>query len=71
VAPAVSLPTAVWHALLMKPGDRVVVTQGTGSATLVAAHDATLAPSAVRISAARVQTQALGAMFGPVSVKKA
>jgi hypothetical protein len=67
----VSLPTEVWRSLGLHDSDRVVVTQGAGSATLVAAHDPTLASTTVRVCAARNETSDLGPMFGPVAVKKA
>jgi NADH-quinone oxidoreductase subunit G len=71
LAPAVALPTAAWQSLGLRKGDRVVVTQGNGNATLVASHDPTLAPTAVRVSAARNETAELGPMFGPIGVRKA
>ncbi len=71
LAPAAALPTAVWQSLGLRVGDRVVITQGSGSATLVASHDATMAPTAVRVSAARNETAELGSMFGLIGVRKA
>ncbi len=71
LAPSVSLSSEVWISLGMKPGDRVVVTQGSGSATLVAAHDPGLSPTVVRVAAARADTAQLGPMFGAISVRKA
>ncbi len=70
-APAVSLPTTVWTSLGLQAGARVLVTQGAASATLVAAHDPTLAPQAVRVAAGRPDTASLGAMFGAINVRKA
>ncbi len=71
LTPSVSLSSEVWISLGMQPGDRVVVTQGSGAATLVAAHDPGLAPTVVRVAAARVDTAQLGPMFGAISVRKA
>jgi NADH-quinone oxidoreductase subunit G len=52
-------------------GDTVKVTQGTGSALLVAAVDAKLPANAVRVAAAHASTAALGSMFGSITVEKA
>jgi NADH-quinone oxidoreductase subunit G len=46
------------------------VSQGTTSAELPAREDATLAPNAVRVSAAHPDTATLGAMFGAITVQK-
>ena len=55
----------------MKAGDRVLVTQGAGSAILVAGIDARLPANTVRVAAAHPATATLGAMFGAISVDKA
>ncbi|WP_298232909.1 NADH-quinone oxidoreductase subunit NuoG [uncultured Azohydromonas sp.] len=68
--PVVGLPTALWQALGLAEGQRVRVTQGKASAELPAREDATLAPNAVRVSAAHPDTATLGAMFGAITVQK-
>ncbi len=65
--PVVGLPPALFAQL----GQRVRVTQGSGSALLEARADATLAEGTVRIAAGHPATAALGAMFGNVTVEKA
>ncbi|HEX2603418.1 MAG TPA: NADH-quinone oxidoreductase subunit NuoG [Oxalicibacterium sp.] len=52
-------------------GDAVKVSQGEGSAVLVAAIDDTLPVNVVRVAAGHQSTSALGAMFGSISVEKA
>jgi NADH-quinone oxidoreductase subunit G len=52
-------------------GDAVKVSQGEGSAVLVAAIDDTLPANVVRVAAGHQSTSALGAMFGSISVEKA
>jgi len=52
-------------------GDKVKVTQGSGSAILVATVDAKLPANAVRVAAAHASTAALGSMFGSITVEKA
>ncbi|WP_028997513.1 NADH-quinone oxidoreductase subunit NuoG [Azohydromonas australica] len=68
--PVVGLPSALWQALGLAEGQRVRVTQGSVSAELPAREDATLAPNAVRVSAAHPDTATLGAMFGAITVQK-
>jgi NADH-quinone oxidoreductase subunit G len=65
--PVVGLPPALFGQV----GDRVRVTQGSGSTVLSARADATLAENTVRIAAGHAATAALGAMFGTVTVEKA
>ncbi len=69
--PSAHLPTALAASLGIKAGDIVKVTQGAGSAILVAAIDAGLPANAVRVAAAHAATATLGAMFGPIKVEKA
>jgi NADH-quinone oxidoreductase subunit G len=70
-APLVSLPKALADQLGVKAGDRVKVTQGEGSAVLVADVDALLPAKVVRITAGHPAVASLGAMFGPIDVQKA
>ena len=49
----------------------VKVTQGTGSALLVADIDVRLPANVVRVAAAHPATATLGAMFGAITVEKA
>jgi NADH-quinone oxidoreductase subunit G len=69
--PVAGLPTALWQALGLQHGDKVVVSQGDAVTLLAAREDSTLAPTAVRIAAGHPSTCALGPMFGPLSVDKA
>jgi NADH-quinone oxidoreductase subunit G len=70
-APLVDLPAALAEKLGVKAGGKVLVTQGSGSAVLVAAIDARLPANAVRVAAGHPATAALGAMFGAINVEKA
>lgn len=67
----VTLPRALAAELNVVAGDRVQVTQGSGSAILVADIDARLPVNAVRVAAGHPSTATLGAMFGPIAVQKA
>jgi NADH-quinone oxidoreductase subunit G len=68
--PVVSLPSALWQRLGLRPGDKVLVGQGETAVLLPAREDATLAPNAVRVPAGHPDTAALGALFGPVAVER-
>jgi NADH-quinone oxidoreductase subunit G len=70
-APEAHLSRDLAQKLGVAAGDRVKVTQGEGSAILVAAIDATLPANVVRVAAGHQSTSALGAMFGSISVEKA
>ena len=70
-APLVRLPLAVAERLGVKAGDAVKVTQGIGSAVLVADIDARLPANVVRVAAAHPATATLGAMFGAINIEKA
>lgn len=70
-APLASLPLALADKLGVKAGDKVKVTQGSGSAVLVADIDARLPANAVRVAAGHPATATLGAMFGAITVEKA
>ncbi len=69
-AAQVGLPADAWERLGLQPGARVRVQQGQASAELDARLDPALASGVVRIAAAHPATQALGPMFGRVSVHK-
>jgi NADH-quinone oxidoreductase subunit G len=69
--PRAGLPTALWQQLGLADGQTVVVQQGSATVLLPACHDASLAPTAVRVPAGHPATAALGAMFGPIAVEKA
>jgi NADH-quinone oxidoreductase subunit G len=69
--PLVHLPQALAEKLGVKAGDAVKVSQGSGSAVLVAGIDAHLPANAVRVAAAHPATATLGAMFGAINVEKA
>ena len=70
-APLAHLPAALAAQLGIKAGDKVKVSQGAGSAILVAGIDARLPANAVRVGAAHPATATLGAMFGAIQVEKA
>jgi len=58
-------------ALSLSAGDRVRVSQGSGSALLDLQIDERLADGVVRVAAAHPSTAALGPMFGPVRLERA
>ncbi len=68
--PQAHLPAALALQLGVAAGDIVKLTQGEGSALLVAAIDAKLPGNVVRVAAAHAATAMLGAMFGPITVEK-
>jgi len=70
-APKAHLSSALAQQLGVVAGDTVKVTQGNGSAVLVATVDAKLPANAVRVAAAHRSTAALGSMFGAITVEKA
>jgi len=70
-APLVTLSKAAAESIGVKAGDSVKVTQGSGSAVLVAAVDNSLPSNAVRVAAGHPAVAALGAMFGSIQVEKA
>ena len=70
-APLAQLPAALAAKLGVKAGDKVKLTQGFGSAIVVAGIDARLPANAVRVSTAHPATATLGALFGAISVEKA
>ncbi|SHM27950.1 NADH dehydrogenase subunit G [Duganella sacchari] len=70
-APKAHLSSALAQQLGVAAGDNVKVSQGSGSAILVAAIDAKLPANAVRVAAAHASTAALGGMFGSITVEKA
>jgi NADH-quinone oxidoreductase subunit G len=69
--PVAGLPTALWTQLGLADGAMVRVGQGSASVLLSAKHDATLAATAVRVSAGHPATAGLGPMFGALTVEKA
>lgn len=70
-APLVNLSKAVAEQIGVKAGDLVRVSQGAGSAVLVANVDARLPSNAVRVAAGHPAVATLGAMFGSINVEKA
>ncbi|NHZ78359.1 NADH-quinone oxidoreductase subunit G [Massilia sp. CCM 8695] len=70
-APLVTLPSALADSLKVQAGGKVKVSQGTGSAILVAGIDARLPANTVRVASAHPLTATLGAMFGAITVEKA
>ncbi|MBL8332159.1 MAG: molybdopterin-dependent oxidoreductase, partial [Rubrivivax sp.] len=69
--PVAALSSTLWASLGLRPGDKVVLTQGEATLLLPARLDASLAPNTVRVAAGHPDTAALGAMFGPIAVDKA
>ena len=70
-APLVRLPAALAAQLGAKDGSKVKVSQGKGSAVLVASVDARLPANTVRVSTGHAAVAGLGAMFGAVQVELA
>ena len=70
-APLVQLPSSLADQLGVVAGGKVKVSQGAGSAILVAGIDARLPANTVRVASAHPATAALGAMFGAITVEKA
>jgi NADH-quinone oxidoreductase subunit G len=69
--PVVGLSSTLWAQLGLAEGDAVRVRQGAASAVLPARHEASLAATAVRVSAGHPATAGLGPMFGALTVEKA
>jgi NADH-quinone oxidoreductase subunit G len=70
-APLVRLPAELAARLGVQAGDKVKVSQGSGSAVLVAEIDARLPANAVRVTAGHPAVAGLGAMFGAIHIEKA
>ncbi|NHZ95429.1 NADH-quinone oxidoreductase subunit NuoG [Massilia sp. CCM 8734] len=70
-APLVTLPSDLAAKLGVQAGAKVKVSQGLGSAILVAGVDARLPANTVRVASAHPLTATLGAMFGAITVEKA
>jgi NADH-quinone oxidoreductase subunit G len=70
-APLVTLSKAVAEQIGVHAGDLVRVSQGAGSAVLVADVDARLPSNAVRVAAGHPAVATLGPMFGSINVEKA
>ncbi|HNT37503.1 MAG TPA: NADH-quinone oxidoreductase subunit NuoG [Rubrivivax sp.] len=70
-APVAGLPTALWQQLGLAEGGKVLVAQGQAAVVLPARHDASLDERSVRVAAGHPATQALGPMFGALTVEKA
>ncbi|MEH0165511.1 NADH-quinone oxidoreductase subunit NuoG [Roseateles microcysteis] len=71
-APFASLSSALWQQLgLTAEANKILVSQeGAGSAQLSAKLDAALPANVVRVPAGLAETQALGALFGTLTVAK-
>jgi NADH-quinone oxidoreductase subunit G len=68
--PKAWMSAAMLEQFNLADGEKVVVRQGDGSATLLAALDKKLPVNVIRVAAGHVSTSKLGAMFGPISVEK-
>jgi NADH-quinone oxidoreductase subunit G len=69
--PAARMNAKLLQRLGLAHGQKVVVTQGGGAATLTAERDDAVPDECVRVAAAHPSTAALGPMFGTVTVQKA
>ena len=69
--PVAALPAALWQQLGLAAGDKVLVGQGQGAVLMPARLDPTLDARTVRVASGHPLTQALGPMFGPLTVEKA
>ncbi|MBU6258088.1 MAG: NADH-quinone oxidoreductase subunit NuoG [Burkholderiales bacterium] len=70
-APIAGLPSALWRALGLQSGAKVLVSQGDSSVVMPAREDGTLADGTVRVAAGHAGTAALGALFGAIQIEKA
>src|SRR5471030_2373231 len=70
-APKAHLSSQLAQQLGVSSGDKVKVSQGSGSAILVADVDAGLPANVVRVAAAHASTAALDGMFASITVEKA
>jgi NADH-quinone oxidoreductase subunit G len=68
--PVAGMSAALAQQLGVADGERVRVRQGSGSAELAVAIDASLPANVLRVAAGHSSTSALGSMFGPISVEK-
>jgi NADH-quinone oxidoreductase subunit G len=68
-APMVGVPSALWHAMRLKPGAQVLVAQGEAAVVLPAREEAGLADGCVRLAAGHASTAMLGAMFGTLAIE--
>jgi NADH-quinone oxidoreductase subunit G len=69
-APAARMNARMLEKLGVAAGQKVRVSQGSGSATLAAALDNGVPDDCVRVAAAHPSTAALGPMFGSVTIEK-
>ncbi|MGS0757473.1 molybdopterin-dependent oxidoreductase, partial [Roseateles sp. GG27B] len=70
-AATVSLPQSLWDQLGLQAGAQVRLTQdGAGAAQLFAKLDAKLPATVVRVASGLLETAALGASFGALTVTK-
>jgi len=69
--PCVQMNSAELQKIGAQSGDKVKVSQGQGSAILLAAADDKLPAGVARVAAGHAATAALGAMFGTMTVERA
>ncbi|MEO7727296.1 MAG: molybdopterin-dependent oxidoreductase, partial [Burkholderiales bacterium] len=69
-APVAAMNGAQFALLGLQDGDQVRITQGAGSAVLMAARDDKLPAGCVRVAAAHPLTAGLGAMAGAVTLER-
>ena len=69
--PVAMMSSSEMQKLGLNTGDRVKVTQGAGSAQLIAVTNDQVPAGAVRVAAGHPATAALGAMFGTINVERA
>jgi NADH-quinone oxidoreductase subunit G len=68
--PVAWMNRALYDKLGLKDGDSVRVRQGRGEALLAAGIDDKLPADCLRVAAARPETAALGALFGPITAER-
>jgi len=68
--PAARMNAKMLQRLGVGPGQKVLVTQGSGAATLAAVLDQGVPDDCVRVAAAHPSTAVLGPMFGTVTIEK-
>ncbi len=69
-APVAAMSGALFSQLGLRDGDPVQITQGGGTAVLIAARDDRLPAGCIRVPAAHPSTAALGGMFGAITAER-
>ncbi len=69
-APVAAMNGVLYSQLGLRDGDRVKITQGTGTAVLTAVRDDKLPADCIRVPAAHPLTAQLGGMFGAIMAER-